>query len=1577
MARRRLAGLLAVCVSITLLFPTALASEIMQDTDEGGRCTATETCILKAGHEGSCETRAEDGPAVEPRCTQDDACVAATHEEGCPLAASEQTGMPSQTNQVLAPPPAPATTAMEILVEGSAVSITGIQRAITGALDAYSEDQPAGDVTLVLNPTEMSVKMFEFSEDITYISVPTDKGITSFTITTTKEGATDASPVVLDVSGGGQSYVFANGIPLVITGPIHLGGDIYGGGNGMDTGSTSITYNGATGGNDRKFFSNRTSIHGGGLDANVNGSTTIFVQSSHAQPTDTDQNGLKFGINSFVIYGGGNATENGKTANVSGNTNIILDSPAVTVFGGGYAYAGGTAQVNGNTKIEVHDGSGILKNVFGGGKALNNQNGGQGVSDATVKGTATIKIDSDLQQLFYDGDFIIGGGHGEMMTNSSKPALNLSAIADVGSVDIQVNGNIVMMLNNTVHSLIGGGVVDGAVTPNPNADLGMDICQANVNGDVSITIADNVSLGKKLVGGGYPFAGSCDVAGTVRISIGDNVQTKDIVGGGEVNLNSNRVVSADVGNVALVIGDNVTCTGNFVGGGTALASASSGYRSEGSHANVTGNISTAIGDGFTCQSFYGGGYAAGANSHATVGSEGAESKVSVLFLGSLGVNSFFGAGYAAGTGRDATVYGDMEAVFDGASSSKGATLWMNIGGYSLDITGDVSVHIRNNSDLQKCVVWPAGSSPAASPKTVGGKITVTIDGGSYCDTVYGGGSNVTVEKTEIAVLDHARVLNIYGGGYQTAVGAVQISLIDAEVNGYVYPGGYSTAITKSAQIQVLGDTTFKIWKAGQVTEGVNVDIGDGSTGTNAKAYILYDASINQVHVTDKATLTHLEFGTEKLLWNTKNVTVDNGGSLVIANQNETISGDFTGGGSLTLAADTTLRVGGNAANTTSVDFTSTPSPGVVYITAKNSSTGGFTYGGAEKYTLVKELPAQSDEFQWRLTETQTYTVTVTPPQNGAISPDGSVSVKQGEAQTFSFSPDPGYRLESVMVDDAPVLISNNAYTFIPEANCTLSASFVPLTPDDLHHQIDSLPEIPTEGTEEEKKEAINEILKAKQDYEAMKDQITVDHSKIDDLHDKLSQLPTIEITVDVHAEAGGSTENVVTIPASQTRVLLENMTGNEAAAIISGEIAKYEIVLTVADASPTGDAANSIQGALNGATQAKHYDVAVQKLVTRSAQDKPAPEELHELETPVQMIFAIPDSLLQAPSGKTRSFSMLRTHENVTEAVADEDNNPATYTISSDKFSYYTLVYQDTQNSSGSSGGHSRPAYSIKVAPPMENGTVSVNRQASSAGNTITITVTPSDGYGLDRLLVTDSKSNELALTSEGGGTYTFKMPSSGVTIRASFLPIDEKNGCQFSEDCVVHQYADLTDSAWYHQAVDFVVDHKLMLGASNTVFSPDATTTRAMLVTILYRLEGSPSVTSSAPYTDLDAGQYYISAVAWSDANRIITGYGDGRFGPNDPVTREQVAAILYRFASRQGLSTAGFADLSDFPDAETVSDYARQAMGWAVGSGLITGMEDGTLQPQGRATRAQIAAILMRYCENEKNGADATEAP
>lgn len=284
-------------------------------------------------------------------------------------------------------------------------------------------------------------------------------------------------------------------------------------------------------------------------------------------------------------------------------------------------------------------------------------------------------------------------------------------------------------------------------------------------------------------------------------------------------------------------------------------------------------------------------------------------------------------------------------------------------------------------------------------------------------------------------------------------------------------------------------------------------------------------------------------------------------------------------------------------------------------------------------------------------------------------------------------------------------------------------------------------------------------------------------------------------------------------------------------------------------------------------------------------------------------------------------------------------------------------VDPDRPSGGGSSSSDSGD-YLISV-DRVSGGRVTVQPGRADKGDTVTITVYPNDGYELDELVVTDSRGNEIDLDARSATRFTFTMPSGKVTVEASF--IREGGQTQIPQTT----FADVPASAWYYDAVEYVYENGLMSGVSGGRFAPDDTLTRAMLVQTLYAMEGRPAA-ASAGFADVASGDWYASAVNWAAANGVVSGVSETGFGPNNALTREQLALILYRFAQYKGYDVTGTSDLAAYADGSSVSGWAAEAMGWAVDAGLISGVGGNQIAPTGTASRAQVAQILMNFCEN-----------
>ncbi len=249
------------------------------------------------------------------------------------------------------------------------------------------------------------------------------------------------------------------------------------------------------------------------------------------------------------------------------------------------------------------------------------------------------------------------------------------------------------------------------------------------------------------------------------------------------------------------------------------------------------------------------------------------------------------------------------------------------------------------------------------------------------------------------------------------------------------------------------------------------------------------------------------------------------------------------------------------------------------------------------------------------------------------------------------------------------------------------------------------------------------------------------------------------------------------------------------------------------------------------------------------------------------------------------------------------------------------------------------------------------------SSNNAVFTITPDAGYEVADVLVDGASMGAVS-------AYTFETVSKDYTIEARFRKRNAMSGCPRDNTCPIAAFSDAVPTAWYHDGVHFCLEEGLMIGTSATTFAPEMDTSRAMIAVVLWRQAGSPAVNYALPYDDVAEGVWYTEGVRWATSAGVALGYGNGKFGPNDPITREQLAAMLYRYEQtlNSGL-TGDRTSLMDFNDMDKISDWAYEAMCWMTTNGIIEGKGNKTLDPQGLSTRAEVAAVLMRYCENIKN--------
>ncbi len=304
-----------------------------------------------------------------------------------------------------------------------------------------------------------------------------------------------------------------------------------------------------------------------------------------------------------------------------------------------------------------------------------------------------------------------------------------------------------------------------------------------------------------------------------------------------------------------------------------------------------------------------------------------------------------------------------------------------------------------------------------------------------------------------------------------------------------------------------------------------------------------------------------------------------------------------------------------------------------------------------------------------------------------------------------------------------------------------------------------------------------------------------------------------------------------------------------------------------------------------------------------------------------------------------------------TDGISDKDLAPG-FEVVKNEDGTFTVVEPSTPVTPPA-----KPSYDVAVDQPA-NGTVELSAKTAKEGQKVIVTVKPDEGFELASLVVADEDGNALKLELSADGTYSFEMPAGDVTVHAAFE-------CDGGELCPSHGFTDVDQSQWYHAAIDWAVDNDVLQGVGDGLMLPDGDITRAQMAQVLWNVEGQPAASEGAGFSDVSDGDWFAGAVAWASQEGIFVGY-DGAFDPGSELTREQAAAALMRWAESNGDDVSGRADLSGFPDADGISEWAVESVRWAVDAGVLQGVAnpDGTttVSAQGTATRAQVAALMMR---------------
>jgi hypothetical protein len=313
--------------------------------------------------------------------------------------------------------------------------------------------------------------------------------------------------------------------------------------------------------------------------------------------------------------------------------------------------------------------------------------------------------------------------------------------------------------------------------------------------------------------------------------------------------------------------------------------------------------------------------------------------------------------------------------------------------------------------------------------------------------------------------------------------------------------------------------------------------------------------------------------------------------------------------------------------------------------------------------------------------------------------------------------------------------------------------------------------------------------------------------------------------------------------------------------------------------------------------------------------------------------------------------------------VTDKDGNPVEVTDNGDgTYSYVKPAGEVTVNVT-----FKAKEVTVKINE-TQNGSAAADDDTAEKGDTVTISASPDKWYKVGSATVKDAEGNSVDVKDNGDGTFSFTQPDGIVTVDVTFVRNPDA-------DYPSRKFTDIDINAWYIDAVDYALEKGYYSGTGETTFEPDNTMTRAMFVAVLFRMDGADSSGyTKQVFDDVAAGQWYSSAVEWASENGIVSGIGDGRFDPDGEITREQMAAVMYRYAKYRGIDTSvtDTSVFNTFTDSGTVSDWAKEPMTWAAGTGLINGMGNGRLEPLGNSTRAQVAQVIMNFSTGVLNESD-----
>ena len=1145
------------------------------------------------------------------------------------------------------------------------------------------------------------------------------------------------------------------------------------------------------------------------------------------------------------------------------------------------------------------------------------------------------------------------------LTVNSGATLTIGAQVTV-SGDVTISGATIT--NNTAEQN-GAGVMVGH---NDKADH----CTVNITGDTEIK---NNHGG---IGGGVYVASDaeCSISGNTKIennTTGTTVWSTAPSGGGiaviakgvlniseNVSIQNNQAVKYGGGiysnGTVEINGTNVMISGN-------KAERGGGILGDGnSNTTITGNvtISNNTAEVMTdTTNIYGGGGCFHSGSTATLSGTGvvlegnvAKAVTTALKPGNFAVGGGIYFGGNSLTLKDITIRGGLtdgsyNAERGGAIATSGSTVEMT--GVTID---------GNRALRQGGGIYLNNKSTTITDSTISNNFVDIITTDTETDGIYGSGGGIfTVSSATDCTIQNTKITNntanalaswLGGGGIYTD-GNTAMTLIGCTISGNqaanASGGGIQNRGTLTLQDTTVSNNTAKL-------------SGGGIDHREKTVSVLGSVVISGNTVNGKANNFYPEYRTPPKD-NPATPAEFNSNSLVI------VTGQLTPGASIGVTLPDQLT-----------QLTTTVAKGTDTYNVTSSDAAYFTYDSGNK--LVQKVTDGSNTLV--LADAATIrTVTFNLPEQVKVSCANPVQVKNGENLTVTFDVAYGYKLKYAYAGETQKLdITNNAITLSNvTADTTVTVSVDPKAVNVSTNEINGvygqkLEKQVIETAYYDDEESDLSIIKSCE-VNADEDQLPEGLELRNDgmLIGTPKEVGTFNLYVDFTADNGQSNGQTVIVEIGKADYDMSGVSFEDATYPYDGKEKTLEITGQLPEGVTVSYENNTLTNA--GSVRAKaeftvadteHYNEIDEVLYADLTITKATPT-----------ITIKPDQATLTGSG-TVTLTVEKPEDGKVTVTCDKEgvtvtenedgtftatlpNADETYTFTAtvkyDETANYvnvdpvtctvTVTYQSTSHGGGGSSRNN--SYAVST-PKADNGSVTINNGSTAKkGDTVTITVKPDAGYEIDKVTVTDSKGNTITVTDKGDGKFSFTMPDGKVDVKVTFVKSEVK-----PDQPSKSGFVDVPENSWYADAADFVAQRGLMSGVGENFFGGSQNTTRAMLMTILARMDGQ-DVTGGATW--------YEKAMNWAKQ----TGVSDGTM-PEVNITREQLATMLYSYAKLKGMDPIpnGMA-LSKFSDADSISTWASEAVSWAAYSGIISGRSNGTVDPQAGATRAEMAVMLQQF--------------